>query len=104
MIKCCYLFSISIPLQAIRVLLLLSLRPPSYMVVSNRELANVPFSFNTNNPKESFTGMVIDMEVDMPRGHSVSLSTNGSRASSTHSYTSSMEYAEYVKAITNNTT
>ena len=48
--------------------------------------------------------MVIDMEVDMPRGHSVSLSTNGSRASSTHSYTSSMEYAEYVKAITNNTT
>jgi len=74
------------------------------MVVPNRELVNTPFSFNINNPKESSTGIVIDMEVNIPRGCSVSPSTNISRALLTYSYMSFMEYVEHVKAVTNNTT
>ena len=44
------------------------------------------------------------MEVNIPRGCYVSPNTNISRALLTHSYMSFMEYAEHVKAVTNNTT
>ena len=73
------------------------------MVAPNRKLVNILFSFNINNPKESSTSMTINIEVNMLRDHSISLSTNSFRVLSTHSYISFIEYAEHVKAITNNT-
>ena len=48
--------------------------------------------------------MTINIEINTLRHCFVSLSTNGSRALLTHSYVSSIEYTECVKAIANNTT
>ena len=85
------------------VISLLSLILPSYMVVLDRKLVNISFSFNINNSKKFSINITIDMKVDISRDCSVSLSINGSRTSLTHSYASSIEYAKCVKAITNNT-
>ena len=85
--------------------LLLSFLPPSHMVAPERILANTSFPFNlstSSKPQEPFKNMVTNMEVNTPRGQSVSSSTNSSRASSVHSNVLSIGYTEHVQALTNN--
>ena len=85
--------------------MLLSLLPPSCMVVPNRESVNTLFSFNfslLSDPQVHYSNMAIDMEVDTPRGRSINSSTNNSRALSVYSNTSSIAYTERIQALNNN--
>jgi len=76
---------------------LLSLLPPSYMVVPIRELVNTLY-ISTDKPQTNQISLskqyLMDIEIDLPRGRSTSLSTNSSRETSINSVTSSMAYAE----------
>jgi len=84
---------------------LLSFLSSSHIVASERILVNTSFPFNINtntDSQESFTGMVINMEVNTSRDQSISLSTNSSRVTSVHSNVFSIAYAECVQALANN--
>jgi len=70
-----------------RHMLFLSLIPPSNIVVSNRELANIsfPFVFSIPSNPQTHNSLNMDMEIDTPRGWSNVLSTNNSRESLVYS-------------------
>jgi len=90
-----------------RLALLLSLLPPSCIVVLERDLVNILFSYFSNsqsNQPEFFTTQQMSIEIDMFRGQSMSSSPNISRESSTYSNTSSIVYADRIQALVNNTT
>ena len=87
-------------------MLLLSLLPPSYMVVPIRESVNTlfPFILNSQSSIQESTNILnqqMDIEIDTPRGQSMSSSTNSSRESLTHSNTSPMVYADRIQALAN---
>ena len=87
-------------------MLLLSLLPPSCIVVSIRESVNTlfPFILNPQSSIQESTNILnqqINIEIDTPRGQSMSFSTNSSRESLTHSNTSSMAYADRIQASAN---
>ena len=75
---------------------LLSLEPPSYMVVSNRKLVNILFFFSFNTFTTSITNN-IDMEVDIPRGRLVNSSANVSRDLLVHFNIFSISYIEKIE-------
>jgi len=84
---------------------LLSLLPLSCMVAFKRDLVNTLFSFFSNSQSyqlESFTIQQMNIEIDMPRGQSMSSSPNNSRESSIHSNVSSMAYVDRIQALVNN--
>ena len=77
------------------------------MVAPIRELANTLHSFTLkpqNNQLELSKHYSIDIEIDMPRGHSASPSLNSSRGMSVNSTVYSINYAERVQAQANNLT
>ena len=78
---------------------LLSLLPPSCMVAPIRELELVntlyPSTSNLqNNQPELSIHHSINIEIDMPKGHSTPSSLNSSRETSAHSTVSSMNYVD----------
>ena len=76
---------------------LLSLLPPSCMVAPIRELVNTLYLSTSNlqnNQPELSIHHSINIEIDMPRGHSTHSSLNSSRETSAHSTTSSMNYVD----------
>jgi len=84
---------------------LLSLLPLSCMIASERDLANTLFSFFSNPQSyqlESFTNQQMNIEINMPRGQSMSSSPNNSRELSIHSNVSSMAYADRIQPLVNN--
>jgi len=77
------------------------------MVAPVRELANTLHSFTLkpqNNQLELSKHYSMDIEIDMPRGHSASPSLNSSRGMSVNSTVYSINYAERVQAQANNLT
>ena len=77
------------------------------MVAPNRELANILFPFTTdiqNNSRTLSTTVLMNIEVDMPRGRSFVASPNNPRESSTHSNILSIAYADRVQALANSLT
>ena len=84
---------------------LLSLLPLSCMVASKRDLANTSLPFFSNPESywlESFTNQQMNIEINIPRGQSMSSSLNNSRKSSIQSNVSFMAYADRIKALVNN--
>ena len=82
---------------------LLSFLPPSCMVAPNREIVNNnSFSFKSamSHSKES-NNTSEDINMDKPRGRSISSSPNLSRKSSTHSVLSSIPYVDRMEAQSN---
>jgi len=57
-----------------------------------------------NNSRTPSTTVLMDIEVDMPRGRLFVASPNNSRESSTHSNILSMAYADRVQALANSLT
>ena len=89
--------------------LLLSLLPPSCMVVLIRELANNIFSTLTNIPSytpvaQIYFNLNMENDIDMgpPRGRSSMLSKNNSKDSSIISTMSSKPYYEYIEIQNDN--
>ena len=76
--------------------LLLSLLPPSYMKVPNRELVNTYFLLNLSilSNLAIYNNINIDIEIDIPRGRSTISSTNNSRELSVYLNISSILYIE----------
>ena len=83
--------------------LLLSLLPPSCMVVPSSELVNIVYisSPNPQIPQHHVTDSTMDINVEDTRGYSLSSSQNSSRESFTHSNASSMNYVEKLQAQVN---
>jgi len=74
------------------------------MVAPERISANTvfPFDIKTNtNLQESSSRMTINMEVDTPRGRSVSSSANSSRSASALSNVSSKAYVDCIQELSN---
>jgi len=91
--------------------LLLSLVPPFYIVVPNKELANTLFSFDISISNISLfipmaqnpSNMNMNINTDVTRGRSASSNINNSRESSTHLDTSSVPYHKRMKIQSDNT-
>jgi len=84
--------------------LLLSLIPPSCMVVPIRELANTLFPSPLNHQSNQLmpsTSQQMDIEMNRTRGQSISSSPKSYRNSSVLSNASSIDYVERVKAQAN---
>ena len=69
-------------------LLLLSLIPPSHIVVPNRELVNtlVPFDLRLLPNSQTQHNVNMNMEIDTLRGRSTNSSSNGSSVVATTSH------------------
>ena len=86
---------------------LLSLLPPSCMIVPIRELANTLHSFTLkpqNNQLNLSKCYLMDIEIDFPRGHSASPSLNSFRGTSASSAASSIDYADHIQVQADNMT
>jgi len=68
---------------------------------AQKRLVNTLFSYCFNPQQESFSTQQMNVEINMPRGQSMSSSPNYSRESSTHSNASSMAYADRIQALAN---
>jgi len=71
------------------------------MIVPKRDLVNTLFPYCLNPQQESFSTQQINVEINMPRGQSMSSSPNCSRESSTHSNASFMAYADKIQVLDN---
>jgi len=85
-------------------MLLLSLVPPSCIVVPNRELVNTLFSFDISilSIPIAYNNKNIDIDIDTLRGRLVNVSTNGSRESLTYSNVPFISYMKRMEAQNNN--
>ena len=83
--------------------LLLSLVPLSYMVVSNRELANTLFLFSSNTSIffRAINHNNMDIEVDTPRRRLTSSSVNVFKESLAHSSILFISYVNRMEAQNN---
>ena len=87
--------------------MLLSFLSPSYIVAPKRISANTLFLFDLNtqiNSQKPSTGILINIEVNTPRGQSVLSSSNSSRTILVYSDVFFTTYAEYVQVLANNPT
>ena len=83
--------------------LFFSLIPLSCMVVLNKELVNILYSFNFNLlfNLPTYNNMNIDMGINTPRDQSNISSTNNSRELSVYSNILFISYAESIQALNN---
>lgn len=90
--------------ETVSVASLLSFIPPSHMVVPSREIANINLSYYNSAMSNLMEVNPIseDINVDEPRGRSLSLSPNVSRGMSTHSDILSIPYVNRIEAQNNN--
>ena len=81
----------------------LSLIPLSCMVVLNRELVNILYSFDFNLLSNPLThnNINIDIEINTSRGQSNISSTNNSRKLSVYSNILFISYIESIQALDN---
>ena len=84
--------------------MLLSLLPPSCIVASERDLANIlfPSTINpTNNLQDYFAIILIDIEIDTSRSWPSGYNFNSSREQLVFSNTSSITYVDCIQVIGN---
>ena len=81
---------------------LLSLLPPSCMVVPKIDLVDTFFPLTINSStslQDQSATILIYIEVDTPRGQSSVYNINNSRESSVHSNTCSVIYVNHIQAM-----